>query len=122
MNLKHLDEDQLKDLNKTANKAAKALFEIMYGEFTDDELGFINDVLLGVKERSGGTVHVTFDNAALIESKNKGITVDEIVEDVFTIPVKVATGEVASRPYTDDVERKPIEEWLEENSKPWGDY
>jgi len=102
MNLENLTEKQIKDLNKTANKAAKALFEAMYGEFTDDELKFINDVLLGVKERSGGSVHVSFDHAELIKSKNKGQSVDDVLDEVFGIFDKVESGEIKTEPYRDE--------------------
>jgi hypothetical protein len=102
MNLENLDEQQIKDLNKTATKAAQALFEAMYGEFSEDELKFISDVLAGVKERSGGNMHVSFDHRELINSKDRGESVDDILDGIFGIIDDVDSGKIKSEPYRDE--------------------
>jgi hypothetical protein len=106
MNLENLDEQQIKDLNKNANKAARALFEAMWGEFSEDELKFISDVLAGVKERSGGSVHISFDHGALVKSKNKGKSVDDVLDEIFSIIGDVESGKIKSEPLKFDDSQK----------------
>ena len=136
MNLENMSKLQIKDLNKTATKAAKALFDSMYGEFNDDELEFINNVLLGVKKRSGGSVHVSFDHRVLINYKDKGDSVDDILDRIFGFFKDYKDGKIKSEPYTDeygdefkfndsmkkDKISNAFQEHLDKNSKPWSDY
>ena len=96
--------------NEERSNAASSTFRLLYGDFTQEEYKFINDVLVGVKERSEGNTHISFDFKRLIENKNKGESVDDILDRTFSIVDKLNSGGIKTKPYTDDVERFSFED------------
>jgi len=88
------------------------MFDLLFGDgYTKEELSFINEVLVEIKEQSGGNVHVTFDYAGLLEDFREGKTAQEIANDTFGFLNKIKSGEIKTKPYTDDVERYSIEDY-----------
>ena len=84
----------------------QSAFSMIYGEFSEEENNYINEVLKGVKERSEGSVHISFDFEVLIKDKNDGKSVEDILDKVFSIIGKVESGEIKSKPLSFDDSQK----------------
>jgi hypothetical protein len=78
------------------------MFKLLTGGYTKEELGFMKEVLVEVKTRTDGKVHITFDFEKLAESFHNGETVQSIVDRSLRFVDDVESGEIKTTPYTDD--------------------
>jgi len=98
-----LTKEQLKE----QDKALLEIFKEFNGIKTDEEVDYINSVLKGVKERSNGTAHASFDFKLLIKDFHDGVPASKIVDDFFDFIDKLESGEIKTKP------------WVEEFSNEW---
>ena len=75
---------------------------LLDGSYNKDELKFINDVLVEVKERSGGSMHVSFDYDALLKTFHEGGTAESVADEAFALFDKIESGEIETKPFTEE--------------------
>ena len=91
-------EEQLKEQDKTLIE----IFKEFNGIKTDEESNYINSVLKEVRERSNGTAHASFDYSVLIKNFHDGVPASKIVDDFFAFIDKLESGEIKTKPWTEE--------------------
>ena len=91
------------------------MFKLLTGGYTKEELGFMKEVLVEVKTRTDGKVHITFDFEKLAKSFHNGETVESIVDRSLRFEDDVESGKIKTTPYTEDFETYTLEDFLNGN-------
>jgi len=93
-----LTEQKSNEIDKTLLDA----FKEFNGIKTDEEVNYINSVLKEVKERSNGTAHASFDYSVLLKDFHDGVPASKIVDDFFDFINKLESGEIKTKPWTEE--------------------
>jgi len=88
--------------SKEHDKVLLEAFKEFNGIKTDEESDYINSVLKEVKERSNGTAHASFDYRVLIKDFHDGVPASKIVDDFFAFIDKLESGEIKTKPWTEE--------------------
>ena len=89
------------------------MFKLLTGGYSKEELRFIRDVLVELKQRTEGNVHVSFDYDKLAESFHSGKTVSDVVDATLSFFDKVESGEIETVPWEEgELETYTLEEFL----------
>jgi hypothetical protein len=80
--------------------------KLLFNEYSKEEKKFLNAVLVEVKNRSEGKVHISFNYEAVVKDFHKSRTALEVVDEAFEFVDKIESGEIETTPYVEDLEQE----------------